>query len=447
MVRFLPLQIALLCLLCAAPAPTAHAAASAVRHPQDGPDIDVRISINPDAVAINFIVNLAYLDEVAEPQREDPDFLHPVEYETLRRAMFEYLREDIRITIDGVDVSPIEREFEVLEPNMDLLPLFPMSGMRAILKAQMNLEYPVKSPPKSVAFEWGTFPVDPLLSSPGSEMTIEVTAQLTAAGVLSFISFTEEERGYTWHDTGETIEDRFLPVPAQPTSSASTIDWPVLSLTLLVCAGVMLIVASFARQKPRRRRAVFGVPILLVAAGLTRNVWVVEVHQTDSSAAALPSEADALAVFEPLHANIYRAFDYTTEDQIYDSLAQSVDGEMLDSLYNQIYRGLIMQEEGGAVSRVQAVDLREAEVESIGLMPPEDDPGFRVRARWRVLGTVYHWGHTHSRTNEYAAVYTVIDRGEGWRIAGSEVLEQARVDTITPPANTQRSNRPAGSDL
>jgi len=105
-----------------------------------------------------------------------------------------------------------------------------------------------------------------------------------------------------------------------------------------------------------------------------------------------------------------------------------VHGDLLDRLYNEIYRSLIMQEEGGAVSRVQAVNPLETEIESIGLLPPDGAPGFAVVTRWQVEGAVFHWGHSHFRTNEYQARYGVIATDAGWRIADSQVLEQRRVD-------------------
>ena len=145
----------------------------------------------------------------------------------------------------------------------------------------------------------------------------------------------------------------------------------------------------------------------------------------------LPSSSEAEQIFLPLHANIYRAFDYTAESDIYDALAQSVDGPLLDTLYNQVYRGLIMQEEGGAVSRVMAVRPVELAVESIGILPDDGRPGFDVLARWQVDGKVTHWGHSHERTNEYQARYTVLQTDQGWRIGGSQVQEQLRV-SATP---------------
>jgi hypothetical protein len=150
----------------------------------------------------------------------------------------------------------------------------------------------------------------------------------------------------------------------------------------------------------------------------------------------LPDTGQAVAIFEPLHANIYRAFDYVQPSEIYDALERSVDGALLDALYNDIYRGLILQEEGGALSRVQRVDSLGVEVESIGLLA-DGRPGFTLQHHWRVTGAVFHWGHSHYRTNEYRARYTVAaggpESGGGWRIRGHQPLEQVRLEVPILP--------------
>ena len=126
--------------------------------------------------------------------------------------------------------------------------------------------------------------------------------------------------------------------------------------------------------------------------------------------------------------NIYRAFDYTDEDAVYDALEQSVDGELLAGLYDEVYRSLVLQEEGGAISKVTAVRHAVIDVEDIGLVGPEKRAGFSLRCEWQVDGAVYHWGHAHTRTNEYIASYTIHAGDAGWRIAASQPIEQRRVD-------------------
>jgi len=178
--------------------------------------------------------------------------------------------------------------------------------------------------------------------------------------------------------------------------------------------------AAFTLGPRRLRRAATG-PLLLLSV-------VFLGVQFAGRGVDLPSDAEAVSVFEPLHENIYRAFDYTDESDVYDALAESVDGPLLERLYDEVYRSLVLQEAGGAVSRVASVRHLDLAVEEIGVVGERALPGFVVDATWQVDGAVYHWGHAHTRTNEYRARYTVHAAEQGWRIAASEVLAQRRVD-------------------
>ena len=85
------------------------------------------------------------------------------------------------------------------------------------------------------------------------------------------------------------------------------------------------------------------------------------------------------------------------------------------------------------MSEVQAV--RRIELEPLDLAAEVDgQPGFTVDTRWQVDGAVFHFGHSHWRTNEYRARFGVASTGEGWRLASHEMLEAVRVDAapITP---------------
>jgi hypothetical protein len=128
------------------------------------------------------------------------------------------------------------------------------------------------------------------------------------------------------------------------------------------------------------------------------------------------------AVAESLLRNVYRAFDYHSESDIYDALARSVQGDLLADLYLKIKQGLIMQEQGGAVARVQDVKVIRAEPAAGG-----GKNGFAERLTWQVEGTVEHWGHIHTRVNEYAAEFQIDPSGGSWKITAMSVSRQSQV--------------------
>ena len=130
------------------------------------------------------------------------------------------------------------------------------------------------------------------------------------------------------------------------------------------------------------------------------------------------------ALAETLLRNVYRGFDYRGESDIYDALAQSVQGELLTDLYLKIKQGLIMQEQGGAVARVKEVNVKKSEP-ATGRVKD----GFVERVTWQVEGTVEHWGHIHTRVNEYTADLGIAPSHGAWKINLMDVVRQSQVSS------------------
>lgn len=414
--------------------------------PQDGPDIEVTLRISDDDVVLGLLMNLNFVDEIVDVPREDLQYLAEAEQAPLRDAVLAELRDEVALTIDGVPVAPVLDEFSVSELSMDLLPLFPRTGRRALTKIWMALRFDAKTPPSSVGIVWSFFPPERQLSplppkavepppdfadvSPTDVIDelppIEVKIRVIAEGIEKIIDVSPVEPEYTWHDEGLAMEDRLLAVPEA--AEVETIALPLVSLACLAATLLAIVGLRMSSRWDERRGVAWALlPVGLLAAVATRGLALHEI-EAPFGGPPLPTAEQADAIFRPLHANIYRAFDYVDESDVYDALAHSVEGELLDQLYDQIYRSLIMQDEGGAVSQVQEVRVIDVDVETIGVLPDVEVPGFVTVARWQVDGAVHHWGHSHERTNEYEARYTVHETPDGWRIAGSQVIEQFRVE-------------------
>jgi len=134
-----------------------------------------------------------------------------------------------------------------------------------------------------------------------------------------------------------------------------------------------------------------------------------------------PDDRLRASIAETLLRNIYRAFDYRDEKVIYDALARSVRGELLADTYLKIHAGLLMQEQGGAVARVQLVEPLETRISDA------QAGAYTARLKWRVTGTVEHWGHIHTRINAYEAVLRISRAAGAWRITALEPGKEERV--------------------
>lgn len=411
-------------------------------HPQDGPHVDLRFELTPDAFVAEVSMNLTFLDTLIEPHREQADRLEPSELRQMRPRLAMQMNEVCRVRIDDRVVEPKLEDLAINDPDEALLPLFPRSGMRGLRKIRFRLLYPLPEEsaksPSSISIVWNAFPPDELsLRDPKPPLVL--AAELVAEGVRSQIEFRFDEPEFTWRSTPGGLEGRLLAVPRLVERTPRSISLPALG-----CGLLAILVLAQSRRSARRGAALGALLALIAAGGLmqARGPWW---RVALGARTQLPSPAEAAETFRALHANLYRAFDFTDESAVYDALARSVDGPLLEDLYLTVHRSLVMQEEGGAMSRVRGVREVAIEVDAIGLLPaslahnggspaaPHDPsaaelPGFVVTYRYQVDGRVTHWGHAHDRTNEYLTRYTVLARPDGWRIAEAEVLEHARVD-------------------
>ena len=120
--------------------------------------------------------------------------------------------------------------------------------------------------------------------------------------------------------------------------------------------------------------------------------------------------------------NVYQAFDYREESDVYDTLERSVTGDLLTDIYLETRRSLELANQGGARAKVKSVDLQ-----SLDIRPAEDSAAFRADATWHVNGSVGHWGHVHTRSNRYRADLLIQAIDGRWKLVDMAVLEEERL--------------------
>ena len=120
--------------------------------------------------------------------------------------------------------------------------------------------------------------------------------------------------------------------------------------------------------------------------------------------------------------NVYRSFDFREEDQVYDRLALTLDGAMLEKVYLDQRAALRVERAGGADARVNKLD-----VVSVERLPDAEPGSIGLRAEWVIQGSVGHWGHLHSRSNSYQADIIVQPVDGNWKITAFDVLSQERL--------------------
>jgi hypothetical protein len=194
------------------------------------------------------------------------------------------------------------------------------------------------------------------------------------------------------------------------------LTWPVLSLIMLIFATGVFI---FMRRRWRARMVKIVLLICFVVAlfayPFVRNAV------PSSLAERVPAEEKMSRALQQLLTNIYHAFDYRTEEAIYDRLAISATGDQLASIYLQHRSAMEIENRGGARASVDNVEILE-----ISEINPTED-GLSVHAGWMISGSVNHFGHIHYRKNRYQSIVHITARDGVWKISGVDVVEEERI--------------------
>ena len=254
-----------------------------------------------------------------------------------------------------------------------------------------------------------------------SEVSIKLSSIPEAVSTLP-LAFSDPW-GSTPHSLSsenlEAVWQRQLAGFRRPVIQAVHIEpgtWPVVSLGLLMIALIVAIRRRHGHHAYHRDSAL----IILLGAALVLYPFV-RVDAPDFISSNIPSEEASSKALNQLLTNIYSAFDYQTEEAVYDQLAISATGDQLTEIYLEHQSAMELEDRGGArasVDRVDIMEIRGVSTRSEGVM---------IDASWIVSGSVSHFGHIHYRKNLYNANVFLQTQQGTWKIGGIEVKEKERI--------------------
>ena len=362
------------------------------------------IYLNDREVRHEILVPLLTFEEWLPVKRANPEFLEVAEQDAMRGQIAEWFRNRNPVKIDGIPVKPVLQRLQFF--GLDIQDFAQNTEPRRISAYQARLgiilSYPAKAPPNRVNLTWEVFHESaPFLRSIVYDRNANPTEEF----------FVKDQPNFEWIRDGET-----------PVVASFQTDWtPIQSKRKISNISYGLIGIAFAggaftwmlyRNHPQ------CIPRSLGVAG----IWLIGafMFKDHVPVADRPLAPDFTKHTATLLQNIYRAYDYGDQSDVYDALAHSVNGPLLDELFLKIQSGLRMKEQGGAIAIVQ-------EVRIVSIKPALDNPE-SLDCKWNVTGTVEHWGHIHTRENQYSArvKLDVSEKGRG-RISKFEVTNEKRV--------------------
>ncbi len=371
--------------------------------------------IEPFEVRHEILIRPKDLMHWMDLQLADDKYISTTELQALLQRVSTFLIQKNPVTIDGQTVRPILDQAEYVR-----IGLYGIQNFTPKEKLELNtaiigvmLSYLNPGIPEQVEMKWQLF----------NERIgiVPATATDPAGPFVSYLS--PEQNTLTWKNF---LKDYSLPeielVSIKPSENSTT--QIVLLLIVLILAMVALI--YFRRQKWSRLN--IGLPaLMLIAVLFSGKIWREEM-------VLKPLAPDAAAlILETLLENIYRAFHLPREEDVYDKLALTVDGTLLEQVYLQQRQAFAIQNAGGAQARVNEVKLLHNDFQ----IDSATNKTLVYRARWTATGSVSHWGHTHKRTNLYEALITLFADDDKWKISGLRILSEKRLqqamDNISVP--------------
>lgn len=361
------------------------------------------IYITPREVRQEILIPVASLATVLKLERADPSYLEIAEQDAAVKEIGAFFVRENAVKIDGIEVRPKLDRIDFY--GLDLRDFAVQAERKKISMANgrvgIILSYSAKTPPSRVEVNWRLF----------NDAIKTVDAIIFPYNEVAQTQFSVFLADNTYRWSSET--QRSLPAIQEVLAEFQPAKVIQLPLVSAISAAAGLLSLLFARRLLGTKVACGLGILLLAAAGFS---WKLAPLPLTIRPAQLPELTDEQAgqIFRQLHGNIFRAFDYHLEEEIYDALARSVDGPLLSELYTQLRRSLELQQQGGAVSRIDAVNVESGQ--KTGQAAVEGKLNFDYRCKWNLVGSVEHWGHLHQRTNIYDAGFTVSLIDQAWKI-------------------------------
>lgn len=376
--------------------------------------------IEPYEVRNEILVRVKDMMTWVDFDLQGDDYIEADEFNRVREQVGQFFLERENVIIDGQRLKPILDRTSFVESSMQRSRFIDTPERVRLNSAMVGviITYLTDGLPQQVTTEWDLF----------SDRIQKVTARMTdPAGPFPY-DLEPDDNVLTWNNYLKTYT---IPTVEKINVAEQHQGVPV-PMGSVACLVLLLPVGcGFLRRKKNgnsTKVSVASIGILVLAALVLLPSFQVPVG--GNARASQFSTEDGKMVLDSLLKNVYRAFDFRDEEDVYDKLAICVSGDLLADLYLEQRKSLVVEQAGGAQAKVEQVAIEDVAVsESI-----KHDGALDLKAQWTALGQVGHWGHIHTRQNRYDAIVTIKPVDGAWKIIDLELLEETRIDQFAQSA-------------
>ena len=382
--------------------------------------------VEPYEVRHEVLIRVRDLEEWLDLGLRGKEFIEIDELEPLKKKIGEFFLNRNRVLVDGKALRPILDRTNFVKVGLTGIQLLETLERLELSTAIVGviIAYITGGLPKEVTVHWELFN-DKIQQVP-------VTITDPAGPFLSFV--TPEDNVLKWTNF---LKKYKIPEVKELVVSQRTGGFPLGSA---ICFAGLVPLAWHIRTRRKKGHPIrfhAGIGSLLVAGGIIMLPYFQFSFVPPQTALLKMEQKEATNVLRGLLKNIYRAFDYRMEEDIYDKLAISVTGNLLADIYLQNRKSLAIQKAGGAQARIKNVEILNVSMNH----SPDLPMSLSFNCKWTAFGTVGHWGHVHARKNQYEADITIQPIEGAWKIVGLELVEEKRIDPYSDPGNSKSSGK------
>ncbi|MDO6761295.1 hypothetical protein Q4566_13875 [Tamlana sp. 2_MG-2023] len=197
---------------------------------------------------------------------------------------------------------------------------------------------------------------------------------------------------------------------------------PLLSLCLLVFGFIFWPrykkvhkAMNISRKKPIVSLCFLGMALLCLPLTVkASNPW----YNIES-----PKTEDIKQIMQAVLSNTYKAFNIEDEAELFETLSESLDENLIDNVYLDSRRRLNVGLKEGSEVHIETVT-----VEDIGEALPRDtgEHIFEYPTEWIVTARVKHLQHIHYRQNKYIGTVALTIEDDGWKIYNITLTSEDR---------------------
>lgn len=343
----------------------------------------------------------------------DDQMIKKGEFEGLKQRVGQFILQKNQVYADNALLKPtLERVGYIRMGAEDIQAYQPTSAQQPeTTLIGVSLTYSLKDYPTSIKWHWGLFS--------SAIKSIAIRAYDPVGVFDSYV--TSDFPVFEWENQLEEIG--YPTLKAVPVERADSqfydeyLGWLIAAIVLSILLFAVLIIY-------RKKNWLYVMLGMYVTAGIVFvSVPMLRNAVIRSSIEQQPAQVQD-ALFHQLLWNVYQAFEEKQESTVYDQLALSVSGDLLESLYMKNRRKLLVA--GSAWSKINDIKMQ-------SVIPETDYQGSGVSysCEWVVIGEVVHWGHQHRRENLYRAKIQLQPIEGYWKIVGLQSLDQQDLDNAS----------------